>query len=275
MGAALQHALGLHLPKREEVTLAEPEGAFPTTHRTDYSARHLVLSRKGMGDAVPAVLFSPDPPPGSGEVVVIVHPQGKEKLIDAETGEPLPIVAGLLRARRQVLAIDVFATGEHGRYARPEDAQKFTTYNRTTAALRVQDILTALLYFGGGSGAYGVSLIGKGEAGLWGLLAAGFANLENVVVDAARFDNDSDDAYLETLPIPCLRNAGDFRTAGTLVAPRNLIIHNTGDAFDTGWIEEAYRSMGAARNLLVQSEAMPDAEIAARIAGARHLDREG
>lgn len=267
MGAALQHALGLHLPEREEVTLAEPEGAYPTTRRRGYSARHLVIGRREMGDAVPAILFSPDPPPGSGEVVVIAHRQGKEKLIDAETGEPLPIVADLLSCRRQVLAIDVFATGEHCEYSRPEDADKFTTYNRTTAALRVQDILTALLCFGGGSGASRVSLIGKGEAGLWGLLAAGFANLDNVVVDAARFDNDSDDAYLETLPIPCLRNAGDFRTAGTLVAPRNLIIHNTGDAFDTGWIEEAYRSMGAARQLLVQSEAMPDAEIAARVAG--------
>ena len=275
MGAALQHALGLHLPKREEVTLAEPDGAFPTTHRRDYSARHFVISRKGVGDAVPAILFSPDPPAGSGEVVVIVHPQGKEKLIDAETGKPLPIVADLLSCRRQVLTIDVFATGEHETYSRPEDADKFTTYNRTTEALRVQDILTALLYCGGGSGASEVSLIGKGEAGLWGLLAAGFADLENVVVDAARYDNDSDEAYLETLPIPCLRNAGDFRTAGTLVAPRNLIIHNTGDAFDTGWIEQAYRSMGAARHLLVRSEAMPDAEIAARVAGARRLDREG
>ena len=91
--------------------------------------------------------------------------------------------------------------------------------------------------------------------------------MEKVVVDAAQFDNNSDDAYLETLPIPCLRSAGDFRTAGTLVAPRNLIIHNTGDAFDTGWIEEAYRSMGAAGHLLVQSESLPDAEIVARIAG--------
>ena len=275
MGTALRHALGLHLPERGEVTLAEPEGAFPTTHRRGYSARHLVLGRRGVGDAVPAILFSPDTRARTGPVVVVVHPRGKEKLIDAETGEPLPLVADLLSRRRRVLAIDVFATGEHGTYSRPEDKDKFTTYNRTTAALRVQDILTALLYFSDGSGASEVSLICKGEAGLWGLLAAGFAHTQDVVVDAAQFDNGSDDAYLKTLPIPCLRRAGDFGTAGALVAPRDLVIHNTGRAFDAGWIEEAYRSLGAGGHLLVRSELMPDAEIAASLGGARHLDRSG
>ncbi len=266
MGAVLGHALGLQLPGSGEVTLVEPEGAFPTTWRTNYSARHLVIGRQGVGDAIPAILFRPEPPAGNDPVVVIAHAQGKERLIDSETGEPLPIITDLLSSGRKVLDIDVFATGEHGKYSRPEDAQKFTTYNRTTAALRVQDILTALSCFTAAGDASNVSLIGIGEAGLWGLLAAGFTSVKNVVVDAARFDNSSDDAYLETLPIPSLRQAGDFRTAGTLVAPRNLIIHNTGHALDTRWIEDVYRIIGAGQHLLVRNEPMSDAEIVARIA---------
>ena len=266
MGSALQHSLGLHLPNSSEVTLVEPEGAFPTTYQTHFSARHLVIGRQGIGDAIPGVLFRTEPLVGHDPVVVIVHPEGKEKLIDSETGEPLPIITDLVSSDRKVLIIDVFGIGEHGEYERSEDTNYFTTYNRTTTALRVQDILTTLLYFSTRGDVSEVSLIGIGEAGLWALLAAGFTNIKNVVVDAAQFDNNNDDAYLKSLRIPSLRKVGDFRTAGTLTAPRNLIIHNTGDAFDTEWIEEVYRNLGAGQHLLVRNEIMSDAEIAGRIA---------
>ena len=269
MGSALQHALGLHIPNSSEVTLTEPEGAFPTTYQTHFSARHLVIGRKGIGDAIPAVLFRTEPLVGHDPVVVIVHPEGKEKLIDAETGEPLPIITDLVSSipDHKVFIIDVFGTGEHGEYERSEETNYFTTYNRTTAALRVQDILTTLLYFSTRGDVSEVSLVGIGEAGLWGLLAAGFANIKNVVVDAAQFDNNSDNAFLETLPIPSLRKVGDFRTAGTLVAPRNLIIHNTGDNFDTRWIREVYRNIGMEQHLFVNKEKLSDSVIAGLIAG--------
>ena len=214
----------------------EPEGAFPTTYQTNVgrslqahiqmSARHLVIGRKGIGDAIPAILFSPEPQVGHDPVVIIVHPEGKEKLIDAETGEPLPLITNLLSADRKVLLIDVFGTGEHPNYERSEDTNYFTTYNRTTAALRVQDIVTALHCFTGRGDVSEVNLIGIGEAGLWCLLAAGFADVKNIVVNAAGFnlqDNpDGDAAFLETLPIPNIRQVGDFQTAGTLIAPRTL-----------------------------------------------------
>lgn len=266
MEKSLQHSLGLHIPNSSEITLTEPEGAFPTSYQTEFSARHLVIGRKGIGDAIPSVLFRTEPLVGHDPVVVIVHPEGKEKLINSESGEPLPIIRDLLSSDRKVLTIDVFGTGEHGQYERSEETGYFTTYNRTTAALSVQDILTTLLYFSTRGDVSDVSLVGIGEAGLWGLLAAGFTNIKNVVVDASQFENNNDNAYLESLPIPSLRRVGDIRTAGTLVAPRNLIIHNTGNSFDTTWIEDVYRSIGAEQNLLVRSELMPNEEIAGRIA---------
>ncbi len=266
MGNALQHSLGLHLPNSSEVTLVEPEGAFPTTYHPRYSARHVIIGRQGIGDAIPAVLFRTEPLVGHDPVVIIVHSEGKEKLIDPETGEPALMITDLLSSDRKVLIIDVFGTGEHGEYERSEDTNFFTTYNRTTAALRVQDILTTLLYFSTRGDVSEVSLIGIGEAGLWALLAAGFTNIKNIVVDAAQFDNNSEDAYLKTLPIPSLRKVGDFRTAGALVAPRNLIIHNTGNVFNAAWIEEVYQNIGAEQHLLVRKEIMSDDEIAGRIA---------
>ncbi|MCY4552373.1 MAG: acetylxylan esterase [Candidatus Poribacteria bacterium] len=268
LGSGLQHALGLQIPKITDVTLVEPEGAFPTTYQTNLSAKHLVIGRKGTGDAIPAILFSPEPQVGHDPIVLIVHPEGKEKLIDSETGEPLPLITDLLSADRKVLLIDVFGTGEHQDYERPEDTGFFTTYNRTAAALRVQDIVTTLRCFTGRGDVSEVNLIGIGEAGLWSLLAAGFTDVKNVVIDAAAFDNNSDDAFLETLPIPNIRQVGDFRTAGTLVAPRSLIIHNTGSAFGTAWITEVYDNIVAGELLHIEKDRMPDAEIAARVTTA-------
>ncbi|MDE0019743.1 MAG: acetylxylan esterase [Candidatus Poribacteria bacterium] len=265
MGSGLQYALGLQIPKRTKVTLVEPKGAFPTTYHTHLSARHLVIGRQGVGDAIPAVLFSPEPQVGHDPVTLIVHPEGKEKLINSETGEPSSLITALLGADQKVLTIDVFGTGEHGTYERSEDTNYFTTYNRTTAALRVQDIVTTLRGFTGRGDVSEVNLIGIGEAGLWSLLAAGFTDVKNVVVDAAEFDNSSDTAFLETLPIPSIRRVGDFRTAGTLVAPQLLIIHNTGDAFGTEWIAEVYGNIGASQHLLVEKNRLTDEEIAAQV----------
>ena len=279
IGSELQHALGLQIPKSMDVTLFEPKGAFPTTYQRNVgsslqahiqmSARHLVIGRKDIGDAIPAILFSPEPQVGHDPVVIIVHPEGKEKLIDTETGEPLPLITNLLSADRKVLLIDVFGTGEHRNYERSEDTNYFTTYNRTTAASRVQDIVTALHCFTDRGDVSEVNLIGIGEGGLWSLLAAGFTDVKNVVVDAAAFalqdDLDGDAAFLETLPIPNIRQVGDFRTAGTLIAPRPLIIHNTGDAFDTGWIAEVYGNIGANDHLLVESGRLSHEEIIGRV----------
>lgn len=266
MDSALQHSLGLHIPDSNEVTVAEPEGAFPTTYHPDFSARHLLISRKGIGDAIPAILFRTEPLVGHDPVVVVVHPDGKEGLINPETGQPSRMIKEIINSDRKVLIIDVFGTGEHGDYERGEDTNNFTTYNRTTAALRVQDIVTTLLYFTTRGDVSEVSLIGIGEAGLWTLLAAGFTNIKRVIADAAQFDTSNAEAYLKTLPIPSLRRVGDFRTAGTLIAPHKLIIHNTGDVFNTTWIEDVYKNIGAEENLLVRKDIMPDAEIAGRIA---------
>ena len=166
-----------------------------------------------------------------------------------------------------MLLIDVFGTGEHGDYRRQEDTTYFTTYNRTTAALRIQDIVTALRYAANRDDVSAVNLIGLGEAGLWAMLAAGFADVASVVADTAQFDNDMDVGYLEMLPIPSLRRAGDFRTAGTLRAPRPLTLYNTGDKFDTTWIADVYRHLGASQQLLVEKGMLSEREVVARLIG--------
>ena len=267
MESVLQHALGLQLPESEEITCSEPEGAFPVTYRDNFSVQHLVLGRKGIGDAIPALLLRPEPRVEYSPVTLIVHPDGKTKLSDAETGKPSPLITSLLDAAHKVLLIDVFGTGEHGDYRRQEDTTYFTTYNRTTAALRIQDIVTALRCAANRDDVSAVNLIGLGEAGLWTMLAAGFVDVASVVADTAQFDNDMDVGYLEMLPIPSLRRAGDFRTAGTLLAPRPLTLYNTSEGFDTTWIADVYRHLGASQQLLVEKGMLSEREVVARLIG--------
>ena len=286
MSGVLQHALGLQLPESEEITFGEPEGAFPTTHRQNYSVQHLVIGREGVGDAIPAILVNPKPLVESCPLTLVVHPEGKAKFVDdtveiaaralladSRSTPDTSILTNLITFNHKLLIIDVFGTGEHSDYERAEDTTYFTTYNRTTAALRIQDIVTALRCFANRDDVSEVNLIGLGEAGLWAMLAAGFAEVANVVVDAAQFDNNMDVVCLETLPIPSLRQAGDFRTAGTLIAPRPLTIYNTGDVFDPAWIVDVYRELGASHQLHVEKDVLSEGEIVARLIGNERATR--
>jgi dienelactone hydrolase len=254
IGAVLRHALAVETPTAAELqveSVGEVGGDNFTAHR-------LLIGRNGVGDKIPAVLFTPKTDAANRTANVVVHEAGKAGLIQPETGEPVPLVSGLLAAGHAVLTIDTFLTGEYGDIERKENEGHFTTYNRTVPALRIQDILTAVAYLNSRDDMSAVNLIGIGAAGAWSLLAAGYADVTRVVADANGFDNSDDAAYLQSLSIPILRRAGDFRTAGSLIAPRPLLIHNTGDVFRTDWIRDVYGAVGASARLKVEKEAVAD-----------------
>ena len=255
MGGALQHSLSISIPDSTRPNPVEGD---------DFTAQPLVI---GGNNQLPALFLTPKTDAENGSATLIVHPQGAMNLINSETGQPTGLVRDLLAAGESVLGVDLFLTGAHraadGKVLRDDGIRCFTTYNRTDAALRVQDILTALAYLKSQAAVSTHNLIGLGEAGLWCLLAAGFTDVDRTVVDANRFDTDDDAAYLRTLPIPSIRRVGDFRTAGTLVAPRHLLIHNTCNTFQTDWIAAVYRAVGATDLLRVEAEAVSEENIAA------------
>ena len=258
MGAALRRSLAI----------STPDSIRPTPVETsDFTAQPFVI---GGSNPLPSLFLTPKAGQENGSTTLIVHPQGAMNLINPETGEPTRLVADLLAAGESVLGIDPFLTGAHssadGKVIRDTGDRYFTTYNRTDAALRVQDIVTALTYLKSQIAVSNLNLIGLGEAGLWCLLAAGFADVGRTAVDANQFDSDNDEAYLQNLPIPSIRRVGDFRTAGTLVAPRHLLIHNTSNTFQTDWIADVYRAVDATNRLRVEAEAVSEADIAAWLA---------
>lgn len=257
MGVALRHSVAARMPAAADLLVEET------------GPGKLLLGRRGRGDRVPAAIWrsvGAGFKPARGKriaVVLLVHPEGK----DAAGNSPL--APELLRQGTVMFSLDTFQTGEN-RGARNTAERHFTTYNRTDDAERVQDVLTALAYLKSRPEFSAVDLVGVGRAGLWVLLARALAPngaVRRTIADAAQFETDKDEAYLEKLPIPLIRHAGDFRTATTLIAPAQLLIHNTGSAFKTDWAQNAYRVAGREGNLVVKGAALSEKELAAWLAG--------
>lgn len=223
------------------------------------------------GDRVPFTEFRPsDPLRGA---VLVVHPDGVSALTQDNGRDPGPLVQHLLGKGRLVLAADVFRTGladgePAGREStgpKPADREPadgepasgehayFSTYNRTETANRVQDILTAVAWLRRTGGVAAVSLVGIGAAGPWCLLACGLSpHVDRAVIDADRFETDSDEAYESRLFIPVLRRLGGLAAAAALATPAELYLHHTGHAFETDEIEAAYRAADALDRLRTQ-----------------------
>ena len=100
----------------------------------------------------------------------------------------------------------------------------FDTYNRTAASQRVADIVQAL------DENPGAMIVAGGDFGLPALLAAAVVPVARAIVDVGRFDNGSDQAFVERVYIPGLRRAGDFQTAIAMTRGR-VEIHNAADRF--------------------------------------------
>ncbi len=244
MGVAYQHAVNALQPRPDDLRIEE----IDKDDRNGYHLERLVMGRKQVGERMPALLFAPQ---RASAAVLIVHPAGKDRL--TEENAPGPLVARLLDHRFSVLAIDAFRTGELAPLQRDGSPYDFLAFNRTDTALRVQDILTAIAYLK--THAPVVHLVGLGLAGLWALLARGLtSDVALTIADAARFDYDDDNQWVESLFIPHLRRAGDLRTAAALAAPGRLFIHNLSASFPAGWFRSVYAAGGASEALRLQPE---------------------
>ena len=262
MAISLRHSLAAEYPTTSDIVV-ESMGATEHLH---FTAERLLIGRKDKGDKIPAILYVPDKLDENATGTLIVHENGKAALVDAANATPGTLVSELLKQGQAVLAIDCFLTGEYNspsaQTKRNEDVRHFTTFNRTDTALRVQDILTGLAYLKIRTEVSSINLVGLGKAGLWSLLARSLApEVSHTVVDVAEFDNDNDELFVSELFVPSLRRAGDFRTAGALIAPSKLFIHNTGNAFNADWIADVYQAIGAESKIMVQKEKATEANI--------------
>jgi dienelactone hydrolase len=186
---ALRSALGAEWPVQIESVVGEG---------------WITISRTGRNDRVNGRWS-----PGKGSPVLVVHPGGWAAAARTDA------VKRVLQSGRPVLMIEPFAAGEQRTRKQRSDAY-FLSYNRTDAADRVQDILTALAFLKTRSSAR-PQLIGIGDAGVWSLFAAAVAPVAvDVVADLNGFSGTDDDFH-DRFFVPGIQRAGGLNAALRLV----------------------------------------------------------
>ena len=256
-GPTFRQSLLASYPAAAELTAKEMESlpaGFNRLASGGARTRGVIISRQSAGDVVRVYQTSPvgQAAPVKGRsgsnVTLLVDPLPAALKLDPETVE---LHDSLVKSGQTVVIVKVFP----GERQIPADYKFFTTYNRTDAALRVQDILTALAWSKGQFPGSAINIVASGEAGLWALLARGLAPaIDRMIVDAARFDNLQDSNFVARLPIPGLRRAGDFTTAISLAASTPLLIHNTGDSFRADALGEIYKAAASPANLSIEKD---------------------
>jgi hypothetical protein len=221
----------------------------------------LLLGRAGRGDRIPTIWFDRR---GSKTTVILAHPAGKSAYRDA-VGAPIGLAKALLEQKCSLLLLDAFMAGEASDAEIANKRAKqvdlfFTTYNRTDAQERAQDLITACAY-ARGHGPQRIVLCGAGTAGLWALLAAPAADA--VVADCAGLESASDTALLAPdIFVPGLRKIGGFEGVALLATPNPLLLHHTGEKFPVESLTAAYAGLKAAKSFQTHAGILTDAQIA-------------
>jgi len=164
------------------------------------SGEKVVLTRPAVGDRVPGVWVA-----GEGTPALVVHPDG------AQAGRVSAEGRALLAARRPVLFIDAFQTGE-ARAPRDRSHAHFLTFNRSDDALRVQDILTALRWLEL-KGAARLEVHGVAKAAVWARFAAAVAGPTVSARGDTSWFRGTDREFIETLFVPGIQRAGGWAAA--------------------------------------------------------------
>ena len=224
------------------------------------SGTDLAIGRSGIGDRIPARFLNADS--RKGRPVLFVHAGGVDAAAQSAVGE------ALARGAAPTLLIDAFQTGsaatERDIAAAGRNAERYYhVFNRSDDANRVQDILTAAAFLRSHTGSDSVTLVASGHAGLWALLAGSLdSGIGAIVADLDNFDAANDAAYAESLFIPGLRRAGDFRAAAALTSEHaRLLLYNAHSAFPTPWLEAAFEASGRLGELSVPAEVPPASDI--------------
>ncbi|MGH9937077.1 MAG: alpha/beta hydrolase family protein [Blastocatellia bacterium] len=248
-GEAFRYSMMAEFPASKDLIAGEAL----TINLNGVTMEGLVISRRGKSDRVSAALHKSTAKQSGNSFVLLV-------VSDDALPETHSLIQSLNKAGHDVMIVRCFPGGRKI----PDNVKFFTTYNRTDAANRAQDILTAIAYLKGQHPGARLSVVGLGQAGLWALLARGIAPaIDRMVVDAAQFDSSSDEAFIKSVAIPGIRRAGDFTTAVAIAPLTPLLIHNTGNKFNAEKIEAVYKAFGKTGSFKTQSAKLGDSELVA------------
>jgi len=246
-GTVYEHTLSVD--QRGEIA-GHREGQY---RGAGFRATDLMISRVGKRDWIPAVYYEPNQKVRVADVVV--SPGGKADLVEPDGVTPVELIRELLANGHAVLAIDAFKTGEHvliegAQTQRDEHFQYFTTFNKTDAQERVQDIITAARYLRADQMIPGVNVIGLKEAGLWAVMAGGSTGDVHKIAALEVEVPATDDQAMAIEFVPGLLRIGGINTAAALTAPTPLLINysqsNQGN-LNTAGIQKIYDIAGVSQ----------------------------
>ena len=230
---------------------------------------HWRLTRPEAGDAIPVVRISPRDG-GRGSVILSLD-DGKAGLI-APDGSFRPIVRELLDHGLAVIGYDPLFVGESFDAADPQSdrapGEHVSTYNRTLAGERLQDLATVSAWAASEADWAAVHLIAEGDSAALAILAR--PSLPMLGRSALMLDepgpNTDDEPLPNGLALPGLFQFGGLPAAAALCAPSPLWIGGANSELE-GWPGRAYRLAGAESQLRITAEPASPADLASWIAG--------
>jgi dienelactone hydrolase len=252
-GTALKYSLMAEYPDAGSIIASKPQVSPLNEQGKGGTKEEFFIARAGRSERIPIHLWK-QPEAQTVNSIVLLLSSGSATDNSGELTELL------MKNGHTVASLMSFPGGRRV----PENIKYFTTYNKTDEAHRVQEILTAIAYLKKRYGNARVSIVANGRAGLWALLARGFApRIDRMAVDASKFDTSNDEEFLKYLPIPGIRRAGDFKTSVTISPLTPLFIHNTGDKFRTAAIAEVYSRFGRAADFKTQQTGITNTSLVA------------
>lgn len=254
LGTALRVMTQAELP--DDVVLFTAKGKTVDGH----SYHDGTLVRRSTGERVRIRRFLGNPLPEA--VVLWVHPEGLDSVLSQ--GDKLhPAAAKILNGKQGLVVVEVLNTGKDAKPRPPVDKRYpgYTFgYNRPLVAERVQDILTGAGWLKH-QGVRKLSLAGFGKAGPWALLAAARAPVafERVAADADGFRFEQVKGVDDPMMLPGALKYGGLANLASLIAPRDLLLHNAKGIGPTGFLQAAY---GQTANLDLRQGRAEDAAVA-------------
>ena len=202
---------------------------------------------------IPGLLFIPKSVQSPAPAVIVVHPQGKAKLLPTKSA----LISQLLENRQIVFAIDTRLRGE----------LKFNWFlntviwGRPEVGMAVHDIQRAVDYLRARSDVdeTKIDCIGFGEAGLWACIAGGLdSRIRAVTCDdiGIAYKNGRSDNI-----IPHILRYGDLAQIAALMAPRTLFLNVPSNDENFAFVREAYQALSASENLKLTSYTIGQAKV--------------
>lgn len=270
VSGALRAVINSELPASGEVEAEQTAARVVEGHQVNW----LVLSRKGTGEAVPALWIVPER--WTGKVVVALSGGGKGDYSTAEgSGHLQDLGVAVLTRDAALLIPDVLLTGEtapeDGRARLPVDTDRHERfcgytygYNRTLMAQRIHDVLTAIGYARAQAATHSVYLLGANDGGLWALLAKGLAGeaVQGVAAESPGFrfgdlENVGDPRFL-----PGALKYGGWAGFASLCAPGRLLLAGDGESANIpNILSRAYSAAGASGHFAARSGPLSGATV--------------